>query len=250
VVTRSGTSRTNGQKIKLFFAANSSFTSLNDTFATVANKATNTYELQGLNTTGLSAFTVGDSSYSVDALLFELMDESNTRFIANPTSYPTKYTYFNDSLVTSWLTGTVDVVVGGVTKTYTTSISVDRLKTLDWPNQKALADANGLQLVQYEGGSHFVGDAFLSGFSGNTQFTEYLLGTGHTEATARVYRAMYDAFIEMGGSLPSKFTETGLDSKFGTWAGFLYLPGDPNPVWRETKLFNERKRRVSLVASP
>ena len=42
---------------------------------------------------------------------------------------------------------------------------------------------------------------------GNRQFTEYLVNIGHTEETAAVYAAMYDAFFCIGGPSPSKFVE-------------------------------------------
>ena len=78
---------------------------------------------------------------------------------------------------------------------------------------------------QYEGGAHFVGDPYLTGFGGQTQFTDYLVNSGHSpEEIAAVYTAMYAAFLAVGGVNPAKFTEGGATSQFGTWAGIRLAP--------------------------
>jgi hypothetical protein len=104
-----------------------------------------------------------------------------------------------------------------------------------------MADAAGLDLRQYEGGLHFVGDIYLTGYGGNQQFNEYMINTSHTQETAEVYAAMYATFFEIGGHYPAKFTEFGGASPYGTWGGMRFLPGDEtNPVWVATRKANGR----------
>jgi len=51
---------------------------------------------------------------------------------------------------------------------------------------------------------------------------------------------MYDAFFGIGGRYPSKFVEGGQTSRYGTWAGMRFIPGDEgNPVWRAVRRAND-----------
>jgi hypothetical protein len=227
----------NGQRVKLFV---NGMTQLNNTIATVSNASTDRYELQGVDSTEYAAFTAGNgNNFSVKSLIFEIMDKSNAKFVADPQTYPTKYTYFNQQLATSLLTG-------NCSEGFTTSISVAKLKSTYWPALKTLATANGLELRQYEGGSHFIGDNYLNAYGGQAQFTEYMLNSGHSPEMAAVYTAGYAAFIAVGGVHPSKYTEGGAISQFGTWAGIRFWPtvangnkvDTDNPVWKATTDFN------------
>jgi hypothetical protein len=219
-----------GEQLKIFVAAG--MTELNDTFVTVTNPGKDSFELLGIDSTSFKPFVRGNN-YAHPALLFKLMDASDTNHIADSRNNPTKYSYFNRVMAESWL--------NGISNGFITNISVASLRDKYWPAQKAIADAYGLELTQYEGGLHFVGDVFLSGYGGNRQFTEYLVNTGHTEETAAVYAAMYEAFFRIGGRNPSKFVEGGGDSQWGTWAGMRYIPGDEgNPVWRVVRQANDQ----------
>ena len=220
----------NGQRVKLFIQKG--MTELNNTFAIVGNTTADTYELQGVNSTGYSASASGNN-YSVKALIFDIMDKSNAKFIADPVRYPTKYTYFSQQLATSLLTG-------ACSEGFTTNSSVAKLRSTYWPALKTIATAYGLELRQYEGGCHFVGDAYMTGYGGEPQFTDYLLNFGHSTELAADYAASYVAFKDVGGLYPSKFVEGGQTSRYGTWAGIRFWPAvangntkdTDNPVWR------------------
>jgi hypothetical protein len=227
----------NGQRVKIFV---NGMTQLNNTFATVSNASADRYELLGVNATEYSAFAVGNGgNYSVKSSVFELMDKSNAKFLADPAKYPTKYTYFNQQLATSLLTGSCS-------EGFSSSINVAILRSTHWPALKSLATANGMELRQYEGGLTFVGDAYLNGFGGQAQFTEYLLNCGHSPEIAGVYAAAYAAFIAVGGVHPAKYTEGGGISQYGMWAGIRFWPtvangnkiDTANPVWKVTTDFN------------
>lgn len=225
----------NGQRIKIFIQ--NGMKELDNTYATVANVATDSFELLGIDATNYTTFVSGNN-YAVPALIFEIMDRSIAKFASDPRSYPTKYTYFNQQLAASLLNGTCS-------EGFKTSVSVSSLKSTYWPALKALASANGLELRQYEGGSHFVGDTYLNGYGGQPQFTEFLVSSGHSAEIAEVYAAGYAAFIDAGGTRPSKFVEAGPTSQFGTWAGIRYWPtaansnrtDTANPVWKATTNF-------------
>lgn len=246
VVTRASHGYQNGDEVKIFISAG--MTELNDTYATVANRTTDTYELAGVDSTGFSDFASGNN-FTAPALIFQMMDESEDRHDSDAATYPTKYTYFNQQLADSLRTGACDFG-------YTTNENVDELRDVDWPAQLAMAEANGLSLRQYEGGCHFVGDGYLTGFGGNPQFTEYLFASGYSEELSRVYTAGYFGFIGIGGKEPSKFVEAGSTGPFGTWAGVLYWPTeanggtvDNNPVWAATARANIRRRRYRVQAA-
>jgi hypothetical protein len=226
VVTAPSHGYKNGQRLKLFVA--SGMTELNNTFAMVDNAATDTFELAGVNSTSFKLSVTDNRNYAHPAHVFELMDKSAAQHLANPTRFPTKYSLFNHICAYSWL--------NGITEDFSTSVSVRSLKENFWPAQKAVADAHGLDLRQYEGGLHYVGDTYLAGYGGNPQFTEFLVNIGHTKETAEIYSAMYAAFFQVGGNYPAKFVEAGQTSQYGTWAGMRFIPGDEiNPVWTATR---------------
>jgi len=162
-------------------------------------------------------------------MIFDIMDQSLANFIANPTLYPTKYTYFNQQLAASLLTGTC-------TAGFATSVNVAVLQAAFWPAQLTIASANGLELDQYEGGNQFVGNFNLQGGGGdvlNAQFTDYLLGSGHSAEIAAVYAANFASFVAVGGQHPSQYNMAGVSTEFGTWGGMQSVPESPaNPVWQ------------------
>ena len=230
MVTSPGHGYSNGQRLKLFAATG--MTELNNTFVIVANSTKDTYELRGVDSTSYKPFARDNRNYAHPAAIFELMDASSKLVATDPRNYPTKYTHFNNVVATSCL--------NGQEAAFRTNVSVASLREKYWPAQKAIADANGLELTQYEGGLHFVGDAYLSGFGGQPEFNEYLFALGYSVQIGAVYAAMYEAFFKAGGRYPSKFVEGGFSSQFGTWAGLRFIPGDEgNPVWIATRRANE-----------
>ncbi|MEH2535994.1 hypothetical protein V1277_004706 [Bradyrhizobium sp. AZCC 1588] len=237
VVFSKGHGYTNGQRLKLFV---NGMIQLNNKIVTVSNASADRYELSGVDATEYAAFATGNgNNYSVKSLIFEIMDKSNAKFVADPRTYPTKYTYFNQQLAQSLLTG-------NCSEGFISPINVANLRSTYWPALKTLATANGLDLRQYESGAHFVGDVYLTGFGGQAQFTEYLVNSGHSPEVGAVYAAGYAAFIAVGGIHPAKYTEGGASSRYGTWAGIRFWPtvangnkvDTANPVWKATVDFN------------
>jgi hypothetical protein len=188
----------------------------------------------GTDAIGFTRVT-NENSYYCRAVTFDLMDQSLTNHLANPARYQTKYTYFNEQARDSFLTGTSS-------SGFTTGVHVGNLTSTYWPAQIAIASANGLEHNQYEGGCHFCGAIGLTGYAGNSQYTEYLMANAHSPEVAEVYAAMYANFISVGGLQPSKFVEGGSVGRFGSWAGVRYWPttatggtkDTSNPVWLAT----------------
>lgn len=111
-----------------------------------------------------------------------------------------------------------------------------------WKAQKAIADSNGLGLIQYEGGNHNHPEFFrnLTKAEG-VRFMEFYRGCNHTAEDAENYTEMFRRFTEIGGAFPSKFVEMRPVVRHGAWGGLRYL-GDKNPVWNAVVTFNRRSR--------
>jgi hypothetical protein len=242
VATHTGHGYSTGQKLRFF--ATTGMTELNNVNATITVINANSYSL-GINTTSYGTWTTASgANYAVPAAFFDLADESTAANISSPGTYPTKYTLFNQVFCQSLLTGSA-TSPGGVT--YTTEYCITYLVNTIWPPQKTIATANGLELNQYEGGCHVVGNPYLTGAGGNAQYMEFLFNLGHSSEMAAVYAASYSGFFQVGGINPSKFVEGGASSQFGTWAGVRHWPlaansdddDADNPVWLAVLAANE-----------
>src|SRR5262249_18721337 len=117
--------------------------------------------------------------------------------------------------------------------------SVDRLPAF-WQAQKKIADANGLELIQYEGGNS--NEAQFSPAleaEERARFMEFYKRCNHTPEDADNHERMFTKFIEMGGRYPAKFVEAAPVTYFGAFGALRYL-GDDNPVWDAVVKFNGR----------
>ncbi len=143
---------------------------------------------------------------------------------------PTKYSYFNRAINEDLFDGRYTHILR----------SLDKIIEF-WRAQKAIADANGLGFIQYEGGNGNV--PFLVGSlapAERARFMEFYRQSCHTAEDARNYTSMFSAFVAMGGKFPAKFVEVGPVNRFGNW-GALRYPGDSNPVWDAVVAFNARR---------
>jgi hypothetical protein len=161
------------------------------------------------------------------AKVLEWMDESEKRF--KDGREPTKYSYFNRIV-------NEDCTDGRHTEA---PYCLSKIPAF-WAAQKKVADANGLGLIQYEGGNHndprFF-DALTT--EERERFMEFYRRCNHTPEDAANYTAMFNSFVAMGGKYPSKFVEAGPVSRYGAWGGLRYL-GDSNSVWDAVVAFNQR----------
>ena len=203
-----------------FFAA-TGMTQINNLNATITSVTDADHYVIDRNTTGFSAWVNTTNNYIVRSLLWDMMDTSLTNHTNDPVTYPTKYTWFAQQVATSFLTGTC-------TAGFATSGSVVNLQTVQWPAHMTIAQANGLELRQYENGSQFVGGGDIAGNGGNAQFTDYMLNTGWGTEIAAVYAAGLSAFYKLGGKYPDQFTIDGGGSRFGTWGALRFWKTNGN----------------------
>lgn len=123
-----------------------------------------------------------------------------------------------------------------------TTVSIADLKNTIWPAVKTVADANGLGLIQYEAGAH---DNISSASQYNdSQFADFWNTMRYDATYAALYGEMFQAFLDVGGSDPSKFVEAqGQSPQFGSWGAMRWLGGgvtniDTNAVWNQVEDFN------------
>jgi hypothetical protein len=117
--------------------------------------------------------------------------------------------------------------------------SVNKLAEF-WRAQKTIADSNGLELIQYEGGNGNNAE-FSPALEAEqrVRFMEFYKRCNHTPEDAANYTKMFSSFTEIGGKYPSKFVEARPVVYYGAWGGLRYL-GDSNPVWDVVVKFNAR----------
>jgi hypothetical protein len=161
------------------------------------------------------------------SMVFRWMDRSERRWQAGLEQ--TKYSFFNR------------VVNEDIADARHTGMpySVKKLWAF-WQAQKAIADANHLGLIQYEGGNG--NEAAFSPIleaKERTRFMEFYKHCNHTTEDAANYIVMFNRFVELGGKYPSKFVEARPIVYWGAWGGLRYL-GDSNPVWDAVVKFNRR----------
>lgn len=196
-----------------------------------------------LNTdsSAMSAWNNTGESYVVDSKYFRLADESER--LHNIGSKPTKYTYFNEQFAQLCRTGTCSF---GITMSEAYTLAGFDTNPGFWVQQKAIVDANGLHLDQYEAGTHFITTALLGGYVHvsvtvkegvnpvGDRFFEFQTNVQHSPEFAEVYSDMYRRFIAIGGRYPAKFVEGGR----GLWGGIRsWIPNvdRDNPVWKATR---------------
>jgi hypothetical protein len=179
------------------------------------------------NDLAVTGYFSGPFNEKSKAAVFRWMELSEKRW--RDGLEPTKYGYF--SRVVS-----EDCADGRHTGN---SYSVDKLVAF-WRAQRIIADANGLELIQYEGGNHN-NPGFFSKLSEaeRARFMEFYRNSSHTVEDAENYKTMFKNFVEIGGKYPSKFVEMGPVSRYGNWGGLRYL-GDSNSVWDAVVAFNGR----------
>ncbi|TWU57739.1 hypothetical protein [Rubripirellula reticaptiva] len=88
-----------------------------------------------------------------------------------------------------------------------------------------VAKKNGLALVAYEAGQHFVG---IGPAMNNDALTKLLHDVNADQQMGVLYRKYLEAWSENGGSLMCLFSSTGSWSKYGSWGLTQYADDDPS----------------------
>ena len=192
------------------------------------NVASNTFQISA--TSGGTVLTLGGSQsgthtvmYAINDLSQQWLDDSLARYATGLEAAP--YTYL-DRVVNEDL---YDGRYSGA------RFSIVNSNTILWVPNKAVADSNGLRLIQYEGGdSNALADG---GRSANDAWRAAFPNTTQTPADAANYTSMMNDFITLGGEFPAKFTEANPVNIFGSF-GAMRWPGDANATWQAVVKFN------------
>ena len=90
---------------------------------------------------------------------------------------------------------------------------------------KVRADAAGLELVMYEGGTHVVG---VGQWQSNSTLTDFLGHLNYSAGMGAIYEELFQAWADAGGGLFNAFTAVDRPSQFGSWGHLRHLD-DVNP---------------------
>jgi len=113
------------------------------------------------------------------------------------------------------------------------SVSGDRADTLHdlltrvLPHHGAVARANGLDLLMYEGGSHVVG---LGAQVDNDALTAFFHHFNYTSEMGDLYQTLLAEWTALGGQLFMAYSDVYAPTKWGSWGGLRHLD-DSNPRW-------------------
>ncbi|AUQ75434.1 hypothetical protein [Phaeobacter piscinae] len=96
------------------------------------------------------------------------------------------------------------------------------------PYHAKVAEAHGLDLIMYEGGSHVVG---LGAMVDDEMLTGFFSHFNYTEEMGALYRSLLAGWPEIGGRLFTAYSDVSSPGKWGSWGSLRYV-SDDNPRWR------------------
>ena len=85
---------------------------------------------------------------------------------------------------------------------------------------KGVADAHGLDLVMYEGGTHVVG---IGQWVDNDRLTEFFTHLNYSEGMGQLYTELLEGWEAAGGTLFNAFVDVSEPSKWGSWGAMRHL---------------------------
>ena len=160
----------------------------------------------------------------------QLIADSKTAFANGQTA--NQYQHFVEQALIDLRTGELSaayyqpLVDSGQISRLPDAISLEDLRSFFAAN-KVIADEYGLELYQYEGGSHIVTEASL--FS-DTELQDFLSALINSDGIVDIYRDSFTIFREEGGALLNDFYGVAQHSPVGPW-GSLQNLNDSSPVW-------------------
>ncbi len=101
--------------------------------------------------------------------------------------------------------------------------------------QAAVATANGLDLVMYEGGTHVVG---FGANGSNQELTDFFHHFNYSMEMADLYQILLEGWRDVGGTLFNAFVDVSDPSQYGSWGALRHLD-DENPRWDVLNNFND-----------
>ena len=85
---------------------------------------------------------------------------------------------------------------------------------------KSVADAHGLDLVMYEGGTHVVG---IGHWVNNETLTEFFTHLNYSDGMGQLYTELLEGWEAAGGTLFNAFVDVSEPSKWGSWGAMRHL---------------------------
>ncbi|MGA1123510.1 MAG: InlB B-repeat-containing protein [Chthoniobacterales bacterium] len=125
-------------------------------------------------------------------------------------------------------------------------------EALGWTGeQRAVAEANGLRLICYEGGQHFVG---ILGAESNGALNAALHAGNRDPRMQDRYREYLTGLEQLGVDLFVNFTHVGEWSQYGSWGVLEYQQQPPAaaPKWRALTAWHDQlqQRREEVRVAP
>jgi len=105
--------------------------------------------------------------------------------------------------------------------------TVSDLRGRVWPYHARVAQAAGLDLIMYEGGSHIVG---IGAQVDDARLTDFFQHFNYTPQMGMLYTALLEGWAEAGGSLFNAYADIYVPTKWGSWGALRHLD-DSNPRW-------------------
>ena len=135
----------------------------------------------------------------------------------------------------------------------TTLSTASIAEALGWTSdQRAVAEANGLRLICYEGGQHFVG---ILGAENNTSLNNALHAGNRDPRMQDRYREYLTALEQQGVDLFVHFTHVGEWSPYGSWGALEHQqqPDSAAPKWRALTAWHDQwrtRREQTRLSAP
>lgn len=103
-----------------------------------------------------------------------------------------------------------------------------------FPYHGQAAQAAGLDLIMYEGGTHVAGNGERVN---DDRLTGFLVEFSYTPEMAELYQILLDGYRAAGGKLFNAFVDISPPSKWGSWGAKRYI-GDNNLRWDALMAYN------------
>jgi hypothetical protein len=102
------------------------------------------------------------------------------------------------------------------------------------PYHAEVADAAGLRLIMYEGGTHL---AARGAQLDNQRLTDFFSHYSYTQEMASLYETLLKGWVRAGGTVFNAFVDVASPSRWGSWGALRHLD-DSNPRWDVLMAYN------------
>jgi len=105
--------------------------------------------------------------------------------------------------------------------------SFKELTEVLWPYHAKVAEANGLQLLMYEGGTHVTPHGAAIN---DEELVEFFIAFNYDAEMGKFYEELLRRWRDVGGTLFNAFVDVAKPTKYGSWGALRHLQ-DQNPRW-------------------